>query len=438
MKIIEKILVIIIILFFILGQKLPLSAEIDKTLENLDLSGFFRIRALYTGSTIKVPNKFAATDEYKSVDYQDLFLRARLYLKVLPNLQIRTVFDVVSVLGKGGFALGSGATDLITRDVYAVFRPSDNSEISAGLKPFSLPGGYILARDAAGIQYDQRFLRKKLRTYVAIVKAFDDADDAYGENSNPPKYSDDNVYIVGIDFNISSSLSSEIYYVYERDRYKTDEDNRESSLNWGGIHNKFVYGNFLLRLGGIYNWGFLYLKDENDEINRVYVNAGLLEFETGYRFSNLQLSLIAEGATGDPNNSNAGESFQDIKASHGFSFIVVDNSGGISIRGSGESSWYGLYGSGLKLQYTLLDSLLLELKLLHFRTTKELTRKDKSSTWLGDEFDFKAEYIYREALSIFLNAGVFRPEVAYTALEDVDHAPGGVILEFMLGAKITY
>lgn len=436
----HRTLLIGVLLFLLLSNHTTYGAEIDPSLSKLSFSGFLRIRTWYTSSRIKVPDKFPATDQYKDVDYQDLFFRNRFNIKVLPTIEIRSVFDIISALGKEetGFALGDGLTNLVTRDVYTVIKFSDRSVLEVGLKPFSLPGGYILARDATGIQYNHDFFNRKVSAYAATIKAFDDADDSFGEESDPPDYQDDNIYYAGANITFLPDIKSETYYVYEYDRYTTDDDMREATLHWIGLHNKLVPGNWLIRIGGIYNWGFVRRQDETDQIIRTDIKAGLLEFEAGYKFNVLHCSLIAEGATGDPDDPDDERSFQDIKSSHGFSLIAVDNTGGLAIRGSGESCWYGLYGGGLKLQYTVLDSVLVKLKLMHFRTTKELERKGKKSTWFGDEFDFEAEYRYRDVLSLFFSTGVFRPQRAYSALEIIDHAPGGVILEVMAGMMITY
>jgi hypothetical protein len=416
-----------------------ISAEIDPTLENLDLSGFFRVRHWHLASKTQVGSNFDYADDYKNTYYEDLFFRNRLYLKALPNVQVRAVFDVSAKLGKGGFALGSGETNLITRDVYMIIHPTESSELSVGLRPFSLPGGYILARDASGAEYKHSFMKNSLNLYAAFVKAYDDADDSFGNNSDPPKYADDNVYFGGMKIKIIPTMTNELYYVYEYDSYEDTAggDERKSRLHWIGFHNNILAGGFHLKLGGIYNRGRLYLWDDvTSRFKKTNVNAGLLEIDAGYRVGSFQVSAIAEGATGDASNADDENSFQDIKSSHGFSFIVVDNQGGLAYRGSGESSWYGLYGYGLRIRYALFDSVSMGFNGLDFRTTKDFEYKGKSSKWLGSEVDFRAEYIYKEALSVFLTAGVFFPRDAYDAL--AAYNTQGAVVEVMLGARVNY
>lgn len=417
-----------------------ISSEIDPTLEKLDISGFLRIRHWNIASKTQVGSNFDFSNDYENVYYEDLFFRNRFYLKALPNVQVRAVFDVSAKLGKGGFALGSGETNLITRDVYMVINPTESSELSIGLCPFSLSGGYILARDASGAQYNHSFLKNSLNIYAAFVKAYDDADDSFGNNSDPPEYADDNVYFGGVKIKIIPAMINELYYVYERDSYEDvagGSDERKSRLHWIGFHNKVLTGGFHLKLGGIYNRGSLYLWDNTvSRFKKTSVNAGLIEIDTGYRMGSFQVSAVAEGATGDASNSSGKNSFQDIKSSHSFSFIVVDNQGGLAYRGSGESSWYGLYGYGLRIQYVLFDSVTMVFSGLDFRTTKEFDFNGKSSKRLGSEADFKAEYIYRESLSVFLTAGVFFPGDAYDAL--VSYDTSGAVVEVMFGVRVNY
>ncbi len=416
---------------------------LDTTIENLDISGMLRLRFWYTGSQVKVPDRFPAGEGYSSVNYEDILFRNRFDLKVLPNIRIKAVFDISSAFGRDDFALGSGGTNLVTRDVYAIINPSPDSEFTIGLQPFSLQGGYILARDASGIQYTHYLFERSLKLYSGLIRAFDDADARYGDNTRPPKYADDNIYLIGASFNLSSIFYSDVYYTFEHDRYTSIDDdgkfidNRKATLHWVGIHNKLLWGNWIFRAGGIINWGYLLL-DSGSGSQRTDILAMLLEFEAGYRFNGIQASIVGEGATGDPNDPEAGKSFQDIKSSHEFSYIVVDNYGGLSIRGSGESSWYGLYGAGTKIQFTLLDTITTEMRLLHFRTTRSPDAGGNSSTWFGDEFDIRGEYMYQEALSLFMTAGIFRPGRAYRSLESVLDQRSGFVIEVMLGAQVTY
>lgn len=425
------------ILFFF---SFPLFA-LDNTIEKLDISGVLRMRFWYTGSQTMVPSKFPSSDGVSTLDYQDIFFRNRFSLKILPELEVRAVFDIGAIFGKNDFSLGSGKTNLITRDVYAVFKPTEESELSVGLQPFSFQGGYILARDASGIQYTQHLFNRNVKVYAGFIKAFDDADTAYNDEVSPPRYADDNIYFLGSTLSVLSLFFADIYYIFEHDRYTEKDsvgaytDQRTASLSWAAFHGKLIFQNWIMRAGGIFNWGEFYLQN-NTSAGHTDVRAFLGEIELGYRGSNFQISLVGEGASGDINNPNDAHSFQVIKSSHEFSYIAVDNFGGISLRASGESSWYGLSGMGIKIQYTLWEAISIETRFLHFR--KSDFTKSASEGHFGDEIDFRMEYVYREILPIFLAAAVFRPGKSYYDLPTVDDDRRGIIFEIMLGAQLNY
>lgn len=438
---VRSLIVFFTIIFIIPCLSLPVWAgEIDLTLESLDLSGFLRMRAFYTASKSKVPGKFSGSDEYQSVDYQDLFMRNRLSLKVIPELEVTGVFDIYSAFGSegGGFALGSGSTNLITRNLYAVFSPNDRIQCSIGLKPFSLPGGYILARDATGLQYDHDVFSSKVKLYAAVINAFDDAQDSYGEDSDPAEYRDDNIYFGGLRWQINPATASELYYAYENDRFVSESDDKKLSLNWIGWHNNYVAGRWQFTLGGIYNWGSLWFRNEELTFDKTTIDAYLYEASAALKLDAVSFTLVLEGASGDPDNVYAEDSFQDIKASHGFTYFVVDNSGGIAFRGSGESSWYGLYGVALKIQFGLFNTLSVETILAHFETNEKICWDGCGSTYLGDEWDVKLEMPYRDVVSLFFNNALFQPGDAYNGLESVQVDNKGLVIESMIGLKIMY
>ncbi|MBP7736488.1 MAG: hypothetical protein KA369_10990 [Spirochaetes bacterium] len=479
----------IIIVTLMAAPVVSTGSTLDTLLDRIDLSGYFRVRMWDIAGRTYVPDTLPSRHGYKNINYLDLFLRSRINLAIIPEIEIRTVFDISSLFGKGSSSIDSGKGDFIVRDVYALFRPVNGSELSIGLLPFSLPGGYIIARDATGIQYSHHFPKIKTSLYAGYIRAFDNADDSFGHESDMPEYVMDNVLFLGSRFSIGSIISGEAYYVFEDDRYTTNRltlrslnfrydrtaggfmidtfdpdralegDGRKVSLHWLGLHWKIMSGRWFLRFGGIFNTGIIRIRNELYLFRRVRIMAGLFECEAGFDNRDLQFSLIAEGATGDPDRPHAGISFQQIKGSHDFSLIAVDSTGGLALRGSGKSQWYGLYGCGVKARYTVLDSLIMEMKLLHFGTTKVMYWRGRGTTWFGDEVDISAEYRFRNILSVFLTAGGFLPQRAYNAqrkmsnshwgyfsefetdliLRDLDnYSSKSMIFEFMVGMKVSF
>lgn len=464
-------------------------STLDTMLERIDLSGFFRIQMWDVTARTYVPDKLPSQHSYRNINYLDLFLRTRINLTIIPEIELRSVFDISSIFGKGISSIDTGKGEFIVRDVYGVFKPSNNSELAIGLLPFSLPGGYIIARDATGLKYNHHFPKIKTNIYAGYIRAFDNADDSFGFESDMPEYVMDNILFLGSKFSIGSIIGGELYYLWEDDRYTTNRlslkslnfrydrtsgryvfdtldqdaalegDGRKVSLHWIGMHWKVTTGKWFLRFGGIFNAGYIRIRNELYQFRKVRIKAGLAEFETGFDNRDFQCSLIAEGATGDPDRPFSELSFQQIKGAHDFSLIVVDSTGGLALRNSGESQWYGLYGCGLKIRYTVLDSLNMQLKLLHFGTTKVMYWRGRGTSWFGDEVDIGAEYRFRNILSVFLTAGGFLPQRAYNAqksmsnsywgyfsefetdkiLRDLDnYSSKSMIFEFMLGIKASF
>jgi hypothetical protein len=418
-----------------------LASEVDPLLKKLDLSGFIRTRGFYIGSNVAIPGSLDGDSKYKHEYYFDLFARTRLNLKLSRLIEIKSVFDVYAVFGKADFAIGNGSANLITRDIYTVLNFSKYSQLSLGLMPFYLSGGYILARDAAGIKYEHKLFKKKLNLYSGMVFAYDDAQDTYGSQSDPPLYAGDYVFYVGAQIKPVAYYSSDTYYVLEVDYYlpggSDGDSDKKGVLHWVGYHGKLLLGDFFINLGGILNFGFIHNYEYNsgwDYANTKDVFAGLWELSAGYRISNFQVSLAFEGATGDSGNASVGSSFQDIKASHGFSLIAVDNSGGIAVRGSGESPWYGLYGQGIKMQYDPAAGISLKLYYLHFRTINTVTYNSNDTTWFGDEIDFLVDFKFRNGLSAFVHGGILIAQGAYTG----ESTTNGIIGEISVGVKVVY
>jgi len=450
MKVFRNIFITVLLVLVTAGGSAS-AGTMDPLLERLDISGFLRMRAWYFGSSIAMPGIFPGGN-YEHANYEDIFFRNRIFLKILPNLEIRTVFDISAKFGSGDFALGSGGTNIITRNVYMLFRPVKGAELTLGLMPFSLPGGYILARDATGVKYSHNLFKKQLQLSASFLRAFDDAAAAL-DGTTDPKYNDDNVWMLTGKVSVIDGLTSDVYYAGEYDKYKvfsdsdsngdydTVDEGRNALLHWIGLHNSYTIGDFVFKAAGIFNFGYIRnysitggLEPAPTVITSTKTNitAALWALEVEYTLGDLKLSLSHEGATGDAGNSDNKHSFQDIKASHGYSLIAIDNTGGLAVRGSGESPLFGLYAVGLKAQYTLFDSVTMRLGVFDFRVVE----KAGSSSLFGNEIDLGAEYRYREVLSFFFTTGVFFPNDGYKELNGISEK--GAILEMMLGTKITY
>lgn len=432
--------IIFLILFLFPSITYLFSQEtgIDQNLQNLRLSGFFRTRGWHARSETVIDD--LTSDGEKQLTYQDLFFRNRLELKIIPDLFVHFTFDIFNVFGEEAAALGNNDVTMKTRSIYFSVKFNEKSKLSIGLQPFSLSGGYVLARDGAGIKYQHRFFRGKVNPYFYWIKAYDNSREESGDGYGKNDYSDDDIYVIGTQVSYAPNMNGDFYYAYEWDRQKpldTDDpgSTRTGSLNWIGTHNNWILGNWNFQLGGIYNWGIVHANDGRLN-NRSFISAALYESSVGYQFRHTLVSLVSEGATGDASDEYGVDSFQQIKASHGFSNIFVDNSGGIAFRSSGDSPWYGLYGFGLKLDFALdfafQGILRLQTKLLHFQSTHEWN----GSKTMGEEWDFRAEYVFYKKIAVYFESGIFWPMAAYRNLNQSSDKSG--VVEIMIGTTIRY
>ncbi|MDH5719550.1 MAG: hypothetical protein OEZ13_02920 [Spirochaetia bacterium] len=433
----NKLAVLLFLFFFIV----PLNAyenqaEIDENLKNLSLSGFLRTRIWHFQSKTAIGD-FPATSEQKKVTYQDLFFRNRLSLKVNESTEIHSVFDIFTVFGLDssdsvetmGGSIGKAGFNLKTRNVYFLLKPNSNFETKIGLMPFSLPGGHIIATDGAGIRFRYDFFKGLLRTYFSWMKAYDNSKEDLGKGFGGNNYNDNDIYIAGGKIKVSEDIKTEFYYTYEKDMDSLKEPDT-GRLHWAGIRQEIFSGKLFADFNLIYNWG----RTNKNASENMFVNAGLWDILLGLQLKSVEISLLQKGATGSPNDLKAEKSFQSIRPSHGFSFIFIDNNGGISFSGG---AMHGIYGQGLNIKFSIISGLSAELKYVHYRTIRKVISFDaQKDSYLGDEANFYVKYELYENTKLFSSLAVFLPQKAYTFYsQSANKRP---VYEFLLGGRVDY
>ena len=84
--------------------------------------------------------------------------------------------------------------------------------------PFSLPEGYVLAKDGAGIKYEQRIHKEYVNLYAFWIKAVensltDSKSDGLGDDSKR----DDDIYVFGNKVFLQKAIGLETYYIFRDD-----------------------------------------------------------------------------------------------------------------------------------------------------------------------------------------------------------------------------
>ena len=392
----KKTILLITVLTLGTGSLVSVSSEeIDKNLKKLKLSGMLRFRTWHYGNDgFTTPSG----EQAQCRTFQDLFFRNRLNLNISPSIEIRTLFDI-GTLRFGDSTEGSaidqgsaGQKNLRTRHVYLRLRPSKYSQLLLGLPYF---------------------------TWIkATENSFNDID---GNGIAGTGFNDNDIYAIGTKIAIGSLYKAEVYYIHNSDQEKNNFS------NWVGLHNQFLIGKFNVDTATIVNWGKLSGLNEK--------NRGLLwSLSAGYSISGLILSFITEGASGDISSQNRVNSFQDIRPSHGLAFIFADNSGGLSLRSGGRLAGVAAIGFGTKYS---LNGVTLSIKLLHLRSMVSLgTGTVSERNYIGDEFNFRAQYAVFDYVLLYSTFAAFQPQKAYSFI--ISDASQDAILEILLGAQVNY
>ncbi len=370
----------------------------------------------------------------------DLFYRGRFIIKPIDLVSVHAIFDIYTVFGvsggRDGFefvggGLGRPGTNLVTRSLYGELRPTDHMNISFGLLPFSLSGGYILASNGAGVKYEHRIYKNFLNLYLFWIKAVEHSLTDFNEDGlgDSGKF-DDDIYVVGNKILINKITLLDIYYIFRDDQ--NAEDREEGKKHWFSIHSNISYKDFFLETSTIYNFGVL----QNSSNMTSNLHAGLWSAYIGYNFQYAKIGFRNEGATGtNIFNQEDGSSFQTISHSRGLSYIFVDDSGGISVHPGGKL--FAAHANSLEIIFRYFKDIDINLKYFHHRALYSVSRtSETSSTHLGDEFNFYLKYSYVTEVFFEFTAACFWPNQAYQNL--VNNQNGEPIVEVLLKFQIDY
>ena len=275
--------------------------------------------------------------------------------------------------------------------------------------PFSLPLGFILAKDGAGVKYEHKVHEEYLNLYGYWIKAVENSlTDSNKDGFGDVNKKDDDILALGNQFTFEKKYNFEIYYVLRYNDNQQEESNQTPEvLHWIGLQNKNTLSSFKTDISFITNFGKIKGKEVSKDIL-----AFLWSTQLSYQFNDFEVGIHHEGATGFlPRTPNRSNSFQTIASSHGSSFIFIDDSGGLSINSSSNLS--GLYASSLYFILLFFEPVIFELKYSHFRSFEKISYLNNSSNYLGDECDLSFRYEFLEKLNLDIELGLFFPNTGY-------------------------
>ena len=409
-------------------------------LEGLNLTGYLRNRFWGFYSSIPFPDS-SLTKNY--ISYFDIFLRSRFRYSVFKGITIQVVLDIYTIYGQSsgglvetrGGSLGRPGFNIATRNLFVSIRPIDTLQIQLGLLPFSLPGGYILAKDGAGLKVRYAPDIPFVNLYFFWVKAIENSLTSADESGlEPQELRDDDLYILGNNINIDDWLLSEIYYIFRNDLNQADFDS--GRLHWLGLSTDGIWGDFQAELTLAYNFGNVKPRSGSEPIT---ISSALWGLYLGYEIGNFTLGIRDEGATGaNAKEPYTKDAFQTIGASRGLSKILADNSGGLAIRRGG--TLYGINSVSLELSWKYSANLQMGFKAFYFLLLNKLTMPSQpasASRNLGGEINLSLDYRFYANLELNHTFGIFYPLQGY--YNWVGHTPNNEpIIEILIGLRVPF
>ena len=407
--------------------------------EKLNLGGYLRNRYWNFYASVPIPD---TNLNQKYTSYFDLLLRSRFDYSVSRGIAIQAVFDIYTVYGQTssgevetvGGALGKPGFNLATRNLFVTIQDSNSLQLRFGLLPFSLPQGYILAKDGAGIRIEYAPDIPYFNPYLFWIRAVENSfTNAEEDGLQPHDIRNDDIFIMGNKTSITSQFRFDLYYSFRNDFDRSDEIS--GKLHWIGLHVDNIWKDFQTTFLSIYNFGEV----KTASGNTVTISAALWGFRIGYEITNVTLSGRIEGATGsDARDPYTKDAFQTIAPSRGVSRILLDDSGGLAIRKGGDL--FGINSTSLELLWKYTANLEMAFSIFYFLLTNKI--KDPSgskgdSRDLGGEIDFSLNYRFHKNLEVNHTLGIFYPLKGYFNL--VDHPQNNKpILEVLLGVKVSF
>ncbi len=401
--------------------------------KKLDYTGFLRARFWHIYSQISALYHEPLTNDSYQTIYQDLLSKNRLTLSIIPQVKITFILDIFTIFGARsegdinllGGSLGSPGINFVTRDLFAKIKPTNNINITLGLQPFSLPEGYILARDGAGVLYEHTVQPQYLNYYVFWIKALansqtDVNEDGFGDVN----ITEEDVLGIGNTFLLNSNIRYNLYYAYQ---FNKKIDLTLLNSGWLGMRLVWFYKNLYFNLHAIFNHNY-------NHSSKLHGIAGLGVFSIMYTIFDYDLSLGYYSASGNLNKKNSQGWFHTIGHSSGQSYIFVDDTGGISLRQRGLFS--GMYVFFFKFDGTAWNNLFYKVTYTHYQSFVETQYLSHRSHVLGDELNLRLEYILWNSLKIYTKIGVLFAGQGYLNL--VRHLSKKNLYEMELGCRIDY
>jgi hypothetical protein len=346
--------------------------------------------------------------------------------------------------GAGGEMFQASPINLQTNLLYLNYRIPEKDFFSRfGIQLFSSPQGRVLFTRGAGTFFSKDFKEDKITLEWGWIRGRErqiaDIDnngfnDRYGQNSN--------IFFAKLKNSKIQNFKNEIYSIASKDNDPTDLNNETGLLHWHGIFNEFTFENFNLIIHGVYNHGKIksprrILDEDQDllyeKLESYKISGALGDIQVTYFYDNsINFNFITIGTTGRPGIDRDGldgttknGGYRTLAPLYAISNLGVDFTGGYALFTAGNMN--GLYEPGTFVNYIVGPVMLtLGYYQLHASRAPRLSTNrefnsltgQKSSTFLGDEYNFNIRWNIYSDFMINFRSGIFFPHDGYRALTD--------------------
>ena len=412
---------------FLFLMVLSHSIHAELSMNSITLNGELRFRQIYYQSESNVPSYLEGMGK-KEVFFGDLFFRNRFNFQVSPLFLIGSVFDVYSVFGEGNAKISSPDIGLQVRNVFTEIKLFKTAKLTAGFTTFTLPKGFVLATNGAGVKYEHSLVNDFLVPYFSWIKAYDNSRNTINNGIGLNKYKDNDIFIGGIKLNPSEVINNlDLFYVYDHDR-ETKID-PVKYLHWAGLSSQFIIKNINMDLVFIYNTGNYFIHNKLEPVSSCLFFLSL-DYEKNLERSKLKFSGVFEGASGEPGKVYGSNQFMNINSSHGINNISIDNTAGLSIFSGGDFS--GLINISLIADLTISQ---LNVKLIYSHLRFFVLPLSSESAF-GNEADLNISYEFNKNMNLIIQSGVFFPEIGYNTISQ--NETRNPVIEINAGISLKY
>ncbi len=471
-----------------LARDVPISRN-TTTFPVVDIPGFYQTQATNRNALIfsEVEAKFknqpsVISKQKERLDYMDSRILMNLEIKTSENFDAVAGFVVWDVIfggralqpngpnannqdplvigpGSGGEISQSAGVNVQASNLYLNYKLKDhNFSTRFGIQFFSSVQGRVMFSTGAGFLSSKEFVHEKIAIEGGWIRGRERSlADVESNGLTDKNYQNTNIFFGKFRYFKLTNYKLELYSYFLNDTDPTDAHSETGKLFWHGWFNELNIGKFSVIGHGIYNHGKVsynnIFRDNNSEevyrsVNH-YKNSGyLLDLQLNYQYNRIISGhLVGIGTSGRPGTDRdgmpsnyKGNGYRTLAPGYGISNIAIDFVGGYALFNARNMSGLAEYGGYVNatvfgpLQITLGYYQLHAVRAPRLSTNREYNSlfSNKSSTFIGQEFNFNFRWAVYSEFQLIFRSGIFLAGPGLNALNDYTY--GNYLKEaFLMG-----